>query len=80
MCVDAGVPGGARQVLVFSVRDVLVRARVTVFLRESKVNHVHEVPLLAETHQEVVGFHVAVDEVLRVDVFYAADLWERPNK
>ena len=74
MCVDAGVAGGAGQVLVFPVRDVLVGARVAVLLRQPKVDHVDEVSLLAEPHQEVVRLHVAVDEVLRVDVLDAADL------
>jgi len=72
--VDGGVARGARQVLVLAVGDVLVRAGVPVLLGQPKVDDVHKVALLAQAHQEVVGLHVAVDEVLRVDVLDAADL------
>ena len=74
VCVDGGVAGGAGQVLVLAVRDVLVRSGVAVLLGEAEVDDVHQVALLTETHQEVVGLHVSVDEVLGVDVFNPADL------
>ena len=47
--VDGGVPGRAREVLVFSVRDVLVGARVPVLLRQAEVDDVDQVALLAQT-------------------------------
>ena len=47
--VDGGVPGRAREVLVFSVRDVLVGARVPVLLRQAEVDDVDEVTFLAQT-------------------------------
>jgi len=74
MCVDGGVAGGARQVLVLTVGDVLVRPGVPVLLGQPKVDYVHQVALLAQAHQEVVRLHVAVDEVLGVDVLNAAYL------
>ena len=75
--VDAGVPGGSCEVLVFPVGDVLVGARVPELLGQPEVYHIHEVALLAETHQEVVWLHVAVDEVLPVNELNAADLKTR---
>ena len=36
--------------------------------------HIHQVPLLAESHQEVVRLHVPVDEVLPMDELDPADL------
>ena len=74
MCVDAGVARRAGEVLVFPVRYVLVCARVAVFLGQTEVDDVDEVALLAEAHEEVVRLDVAVNEVLRMYVFYAADL------
>ena len=72
--VDAGISCRPREVFVFLVGDVLVRSCVPVLLGESKVDGVDEVALLAETHEEVVGFDVSVDEVLRMDVLDATDL------
>ncbi len=72
--VDAGVSGGAGEILVFAVLDVLVRARVAVLLRQPEVDDVDEVALLAKPHQEVIRLHVSVDEVLRVDVLHSAYL------
>jgi len=55
---------------------MLVRLRVTVLLCEAKVYDVHEVTLLAETHQEVVRFDITMYKVLRVDVLYTAYLYQ----
>lgn len=74
MGVDGGVAGGACEVLILAVGDVLVRSGVTVFLGQAKVDDVDQVALLAQPHQEVVWLHVSVDEILGVDVFDAADL------
>ncbi len=74
MCVYGGVAGGAGQVLVLAIGDVLVCAGIAVFLCQAKVDDVDQVALLAQPHQEVVWLHVPVDEVLGVDVFNAADL------
>ena len=74
MGVDGGIAGSASQVLVFPVGDVLVGAGVPVFLGQAKVDDVHQVALLPQPHEEVVGLDVAVYEVLGVDVLDAADL------
>jgi hypothetical protein len=46
---------------------------VSVLLRETKVDNVDLVAPLANTHQEVVGLDVTVNEVSRVDVFDSRD-------
>ena len=74
MCVDACVSGSPGEVLVFSVRDVLMCACVTVLLGKAKVYDVDKVALLSQAHEEVVRFYISVDEVLGVDVLYSADL------
>jgi hypothetical protein len=73
MSVDTGVTGSSSEVLVLTVRNVEVSLGVTVFLRETKINHVDLVTTLANTHQEVVGLDITVDEGLGVDVFNAGD-------
>ena len=50
--VDAGVPGGACEVLVFPVGDVLVSAGVAVLLGQAEVDDVDEVSFLAETPEK----------------------------
>lgn len=73
MSVDRGITSGTRQVLVLSVRDVEVRFRVAVLLGQTKVNDIDLVATLADTHQEVVGLDVTVNEGLGVDVLDAGD-------
>lgn len=50
MCVYGGVTCCAGQVLVLSVRDMLVCAGITVLFGQAKVNNVHQVTLLAKPH------------------------------
>ena len=78
--VDGGVAGGASEVLILAVGDVLVRSGVAVFLGQAKVDDVDQVALLAKSHQEVVRLHVSVDEVLQVDVFNPTDLEQRDGE
>lgn len=74
MCVDGGVAGRAGQVLVLSVRYVLVCPGVSVLLGQAEVDDVNQVAFLPQSHQEVIGLHVSMDEVFRVDVLDTADL------
>lgn len=74
MRVDGGVASGAGQVLVLSVRYVLVCPSVSVLLGQAEVDDVNEVAFLPQAHEEVIGLYVSVDEVLRVDVLDTADL------
>ena len=67
--VDRSVSGGTSQVLVLSVWDVEVSLWVTVLLGETEIDHVDLVAALANTHEEVVGLDITVNEALRVDVF-----------
>ena len=46
--VDAGVPSGASQVLVFPVGDVLVCPCVSVLLGQAEVNNVDKITLLPQ--------------------------------
>lgn len=74
MCVDGGVAGRAGQVLVLSVRYVLVCPSVSVLLGQAEVDDVNKIAFLPQAHEEVIGLHVSVDKVLRVDVLNTADL------
>lgn len=80
MSVDGGVSCSSSQVLVLAVRDVLVSAGVAVFFGQAKVDDVDQVALFAQPHQKVVRLHISVDEVLGVNVLYAADLsWRKDD-
>ena len=48
--------------------------RVPVLLGETEIDDVHLVATLANTHEEVVGLDVAVNEVTGVDVLDTRDL------
>lgn len=76
MCVDGGVAGGARQVLVLAVGDVLVCASIAILLSKAKVDNVDQVALFAQSHQEIIRLHISVNEVLGVNVLNATDLEE----
>jgi hypothetical protein len=71
--VDGSLAGGASEILVFSVGDVLLRLGVPVLLRQTKVNDVDLVGLLAQSDEEIVWLYVTVNEVLGVHQFYARD-------
>ena len=73
MGVDAGVASSTRQVLVLAVWNVEVGLRITVLLREAKVDDVDLVTTLTNAHQEVVRLDVTVNEGLGVDVLNAGD-------
>lgn len=77
MGVDRRVSGGSGQVLVLSVGDVEVRLGIPVLLGESKVDDVDLVASLSDTHEEVVGLDVSVDEVSRVGVLDSGDLFRQ---
>jgi len=74
MSVDRSVTSGTSQVLVLTVRNVKVSLWVSVLLRQTEIDHVDLVPTLADTHEEVVGFDIAMDEVSGVNVFDSRDL------
>lgn len=69
--VDRSITSGTRQVLVLSVRNVEVRLRVTILLRQTKVNDVNLVAAFANSHQEVVGLDITMDKGLGVNVLDA---------
>ena len=48
MGVDTGISGGASQVLVFPIGDVLVCPRVSVLLGQAKVDNVDKVALFPQ--------------------------------
>lgn len=71
--VDRRITSGASQVLVLSVRNVEVRLGVAVLLGQTEIDHVDLVAALTDTHEEVVGLDVTVDERLGVDVLDAGN-------
>lgn len=46
---------------------------VPVFLGQTEINHIHLIPSFSDTHEEVVGLDIPVNEVSGVDVFGSGD-------
>ena len=76
MRVDTHVPGGARERLAFPVGDVLLCLGVAVLLRHAEVDDMDDIGSLGAgpADQKIVGFDVAVDQVLLVDSLNARQL------
>jgi len=66
VCIDAHVARGARQALVFTIRNVLVCLWVDVLLRKSKVDDMNDVTSLGRlsADEEVLRLDVAIDQML----------------
>lgn len=60
MRVDRRITSRTGQVLVFTIWNVEVRLRVSVFLRQTEVDHVDLVAALADAHNKVVGLDVTL--------------------
>jgi hypothetical protein len=67
VCVDTGISGGAREVLVLSVGNVLFGSRVSVLLGQTKINDEQLVAVSPDAHEKVVWLNVSMNEVLVVD-------------
>lgn len=73
MCVDTGVAGSAGKRLSIAVGDVLASLRVSVAFGEPEVNYVNLSFLSIDAHEKIVGFHITMEEILRVHIFNASD-------
>ena len=60
-----------RQVLVFPVRNVKIGFRVP---GKTEIDDIDLITTFADSHEEVVGLDVPVNEVLRMDVLDTGDL------
>lgn len=63
----------------FSVRDVLLGLWVNVFFRQAKVDDVDRVLPLGtrSANQEVLGFHISIDQASGVDKLHASYLGDK---
>ena len=77
VCVDAGISGCPREILVFPVGDVLMRTGITILLGQAKVNDVDQVPFLPQAHEKIVRLDITMDEVLGMDVLNSTNLQRR---
>lgn len=71
VCVDGGVAGGAGETFALSIPDMHFHLGVAELLAEAEVDHIQDTLLAFHPHQEVVGFDVAVDDILLVDTLDA---------
>lgn len=73
MRIDTCVASCARKRFVVFVWDVLACFRVAISLSQAKIDNVNDVLLFAMTDEEVVRFHVSVDEVIIVQELESLD-------
>ena len=73
MSVDACITSSTSQILVLTIWDMEVGLRITVFLGQSKINHVDLVPALSNTHEEIVRLDITVDERLGMNILNTRD-------
>jgi hypothetical protein len=69
--IDVGEYGRAGQLRVRG--DNLRRSIGTIFLGQAQVRDVDAVPILPSTHQEILGFNISMDHILRMDTLQSAD-------
>ena len=73
MGIDTSISCSASQVFILTVWDVKVSLWVTVFLGQSEVDDIDLVSTLSDTHQEVVGLDITVNEGFGMDVLDPGD-------
>ena len=71
--VDRGITGSSGQVLVLTVGDVLMGARIAVLLGKAEIDNVNDRLALSQSNEEVVGLNISMDEGLCMDVFQPAE-------
>lgn len=73
MSVDRSVTGCTSQVLIFTVWNVEVSLGVSVLLRQTEIDDIDLIASLADAHEEIVRFDIAVDEGFGVNVLDSGD-------
>ena len=66
MCIDTCIPGSASQRLIVFVRNVLACFWVSISFGKAEIDDINNILFLAVADQEVVRFHVPVDEMVIV--------------
>lgn len=61
MGVDGGITGSASRVPVLPIRDVGMGPWVTVLLCQTEVNNIDQISSLTNTHEEVIGLDITMD-------------------
>jgi len=71
--VNTHVPSCPRQTFMLAERYMLLRRQVDEFFSETKVNNMYDVllPVAVTADKKVLRLYVSVDEIFRMNVFYA---------
>lgn len=73
MGVETSVTSCASKVAILTIRNVLLRARVSVFLGQTVIDQMNDIGVLAKSHQEIVWLYVSMNIVLPMDLLNALD-------
>lgn len=77
MSIDAHVASSSSETFVVLEGDVFASVRIYVFLSQTKVDHIDYAMSIVglSTDEEVLRFHVSVDQMVRVDILYSLKLF-----
>jgi hypothetical protein len=75
MRINARIPCSASQILILFVRYVDVCLCIPVLFSKTKVDEVNLVASLAQAHEEVIGFDIAVNKIFSMDVLDSGNLF-----
>ncbi|KAH3666033.1 hypothetical protein OGAPHI_004222 [Ogataea philodendri] len=67
MSVDGSVSGSSGKILVLSIRNVEMSSWVSELFSQSKINNVNLRAFFTNTHQEVIGLDISMNETSSVD-------------
>ena len=71
--VDRGITGSSGQVLVLTVGDVLMGARIAILLGKAEIDNVNDRLTLPQSNEEVVGLNISMDEGLCMNILQPAE-------
>jgi hypothetical protein len=74
MRIDAGISSRSSQVLILPIRNMQVCLWIPVLLCQPKINNIHLIGTFSQTHQEIVGFDVSMDEIFGMNILDAGNL------
>ena len=73
MIINTSITASPSELAIVIIRLMDARFRISIFLRQAKINNVYQISLPAGSHQKVFGLDIAMDNGFRVDIFDARD-------
>ena len=75
MSIYTGVTSCSCKILIVFERDVESSSRVSVLLRETKINNIDFICSFAKTNKKIVGFDVSMDKIFGMSILDSSNLY-----